>query len=287
MVRGSRRSSSVFVEVARGLEKAQRPARRQRRPPEQLRHLAHERRAGPAPIRKYHVSGARARPCRRCGPRRPSVRPRARRRRACRRTARSPRLEISSGTPMSEPGPWPRCVFQSWRIVPEAVEPAAALPETVEVLLAREREAHAGAAAPRARPLPHQPQGWCRSAAAGRVGERQPHRRRRDLDAQARSWPAAPARRRRPRTAPPASRAGRRATASPPARRRLERHADDARAADADPGGAEVQRRALAREARHAVVSQRTPGPRRLTTRSGACAPVSAHRSGTGTPAPA
>ena len=49
---------------------------------------------------------------------------------------------------MSEPGPWPMCVFQSWRVTPSRSRPAPALAEAVEVLLAREGEARAEAQAP-------------------------------------------------------------------------------------------------------------------------------------------
>ena len=271
------------VEVTRGLEKAQRPARRQRRPPQQLRHLAHEAAQVGADqeVPRQRPAGRRvgdADPAVRASDREGGVGGRVEEQRVAPVGDQQRYAQVRAGA-VAELGV-PQLAHR-----PRGDRGVPALPQTIEVLLAREREAHAGAAR---RGLARSPasRGLVQERRPGRVGERQPHRRRRDLDAKrARGQPHRLAVDDLERHLRPVARVDERRRRRRPVAG--ERHADDARAADADPGGAEVQRRALAREARHAVVSQRTPGPRRLTTRSGACAPVSAHRSGTGTPAPA
>ena len=131
------------VEMAGRLQVAERPSRRQRRAPEQLAELAHDA-AQVAAMQEVPVERAGLRGVDDDGRRHPIGRRRCRRRPDCRRRAHSPALDTRIGTPMSEPGPWPRWVFQSWRVAPSRSKPTAALAQAVKVLLAGEREAGEG-----------------------------------------------------------------------------------------------------------------------------------------------
>ena len=171
------------VEVTGRLEEAERPARRHRRAAEELRHLAHHRRAGRGPIRKYQreppdvgrvddADPAVGSPHRELGVARVVEEQRVA---AVRQEQRDAHVRAGAVSQMRVP---------ELAAHPEPIQREAALAQTVEVLLAAEREARVDAAAAVRGPFRRHPalRGLAEEQRARGVEKGQPERRGGHLD---------------------------------------------------------------------------------------------------------